>query len=213
MPVNSAGYKRSAIELKGRSRVLREIAVLGWGSLIWDKRDLELSSRWYRDGPLLPIEYARISSGGRLTLVVVPGLQEQRTLWAFSGYDKIDKAKENLKTREGTRTEYIGVWEKDITPRRDPIVVSISKWAAEHGLAKVIWSSLPPLDGSHRERPMSAEEALVYLSSLPKEAKKKARQYIVRTPEQINTELRKVARAKLGWRDQHLSKRFFELST
>jgi len=45
-----------------------KIIVLGWGSLIWDPRELKIkNSEWQKDGPNLPIEFARISQDGRLT--------------------------------------------------------------------------------------------------------------------------------------------------
>lgn len=59
------------------------IAILGWGSLIWHPRDLPISGDWQPGGPVLPIEFSRISDNGlpapqstasrqagRLTLVI-----------------------------------------------------------------------------------------------------------------------------------------------
>lgn len=46
------------------------IAILGWGSLIWDKRDLPIVGDWQAGGPVLPIEFSRVSGDGRLTLVI-----------------------------------------------------------------------------------------------------------------------------------------------
>ena len=47
-----------------------KIAVLGWGSLIWNKGNLRLTTNWTDGGPILPIEFSRISDDGRLTLVI-----------------------------------------------------------------------------------------------------------------------------------------------
>ena len=47
-----------------------KIAVLGWGSLIWNKGKLRLTTNWTDGGPVLPIEFSRISDDGRLTLVI-----------------------------------------------------------------------------------------------------------------------------------------------
>lgn len=49
-----------------------KIAILGWGSLIWDKRNLRLAGEWQVGGPVLPIEFSRVSGYGRLTLVIDP---------------------------------------------------------------------------------------------------------------------------------------------
>jgi hypothetical protein len=55
---------------------MTKIAILGWGSLIWDKREEfeRLHGPWQSDGPSLKIEFSRISStrGGALTLVIDP---------------------------------------------------------------------------------------------------------------------------------------------
>jgi hypothetical protein len=45
-------------------------AVLAWGSLVWDPRDLQTAAEFVANGPLLPIEFCRISADGRLTLVI-----------------------------------------------------------------------------------------------------------------------------------------------
>jgi hypothetical protein len=40
------------------------IAILGWGSLIWDPRDLPISGPWQCGGSVIPIEFSRISENG-----------------------------------------------------------------------------------------------------------------------------------------------------
>ena len=84
-----------------------KIAILGWGSLIWSRRELKIDLKkgkrgWYKRGPFLPIEFARISEakhGGlymyeRLTLVIFPDYGIDRTkyvrcLYAISKYGNI----------------------------------------------------------------------------------------------------------------------------
>jgi hypothetical protein len=81
------------------------IACLGWGSLIWDPGSLPLrrnKPRWFTDGPELPIEFARKSSGGRITLVIVPRgkAKAQPVLWAHLTCLSVAQAHEALARRE-----------------------------------------------------------------------------------------------------------------
>ena len=46
------------------------IGCLGWGSLIWFPNGLPIA-KWESDGPILPIEFARQSKNGQLTLVLM----------------------------------------------------------------------------------------------------------------------------------------------
>lgn len=46
------------------------IVCLGWGSLIWDQKNLPVKGQWHEDGPSLPVEFVRQSINGRLTLVI-----------------------------------------------------------------------------------------------------------------------------------------------
>src|SRR5437870_1628490 len=80
-----------------------QIAVIGWGSLIWCPGCLRIKSRWHCDGPALPIEFARISGDKRLTLVIHPGSPEettpdQRTYWALSELENLTAARKNLQS-------------------------------------------------------------------------------------------------------------------
>ena len=70
-------------------------AILGWGSLLWDSSTypLKLSSEWLADGPVLPIEFSRVSQsrGGALTLVIDPEHgAECRTSYAISSRRRLD---------------------------------------------------------------------------------------------------------------------------
>src|SRR5579863_9932024 len=86
---------------------LMQIAIIGWGSLIWCPGSLRMRTLWRRDGPLLPIEYVRISNDGRLTLVIHPSCGNQTTLWAVAVAEDIRTARENLREREGTNSRFI----------------------------------------------------------------------------------------------------------
>ena len=111
-----------------------KIAVLGWGSLIWDRRNLCIDGEWHDDGPELPIEFARMSSRERLTLVLHKSAENVQTLWVNSGLDNLKDAISNLKEREDTtKEEHIGYFEVDSGKCRCNVIPeiadSIKDWA------------------------------------------------------------------------------------
>lgn len=108
------------------------IACLRWGSLVWNPRALPVLETWFLDGPLLPIEFARQSSDGRLTLVLVPGyVARVRSLWALFSVAGLEEAREALRERERIPKKnghkHVDVWSGD--ERTDPIGQEITNWA------------------------------------------------------------------------------------
>jgi hypothetical protein len=49
------------------------IVCLGWGSLVWNRGGPPLVTEGNEDGPAIPIEFARQSDNGRMTLVITSG--------------------------------------------------------------------------------------------------------------------------------------------
>src|SRR5690554_8147720 len=86
-----------------------KIAILGWGSLIWQPKELNYNKEfgWKNDGPYLPIEFARISNNGRLTLVITPNGTEVQTLYTLSNYKTIEEAILDLAVRKVTAKKAI----------------------------------------------------------------------------------------------------------
>ena len=83
--------------------------VLAWGSLVWDPRELQTASEFVADGPLLPIEFCRISADGRLTLAIDETFGAVcKTYSAPSALESLDAAIENLRLREKTNARAIG---------------------------------------------------------------------------------------------------------
>jgi hypothetical protein len=202
------------------------IAVLGWGSLIWNPRELRLASHWQPDGPFLPIEFARISATGppRLTLAIRQDADKVRTLWAQSAHDKLDGAMENLATRENTTSEKIGYVRRGDQPLESrsrltsiigahlkatpeapttgDLLQHIDWWRSEHQVDAVIWTDLPSnFEESFRNdgqpAALSGETAVSYLESLRDAAF--AEEYVRRAPPQIRTRIRRHLEKELGW--------------
>src|ERR1700693_4595954 len=92
---------------------LMRVAILGWGSLIPQPEGLLLSENWQPDGPILEIEFSRISGDGRLTLVIDPQGSEVKTYYAESARTELSDAICDLRIRESTSTRNVGICGKD----------------------------------------------------------------------------------------------------
>jgi hypothetical protein len=66
------------------------------------------------DGPRVPVEFARQSNDGRLTLVIGDGFQYFPSLWARMASPDLEEAIENLRTREGTSDRFIEFYRNGI---------------------------------------------------------------------------------------------------
>src|SRR5260370_9698520 len=90
-----------------------KIAILAWGSLLWEKGDrpLDTAFDWAPSGLKLPIELSRVSESrnGALTLVIDPknGV-EIPTYFAVSSLQNLNEAISNLRKREHTSSRFIG---------------------------------------------------------------------------------------------------------
>lgn len=183
-----------------------KIAVLGWGSLIWDKKSLIVQDEdWAIDGPKLPIEFARISKDGRLTLVIHPDSQAVQVLWNIMAYTDLTSAKENLKFREGSQLSGIGF--VDLTNESNQngdegICKTIREWAYSKDLDAVIWTNLGANFQEKTGLDFAPENVLNYLKNLKEESKRITKEYIVKAPKQIRTEMRLYFEKNLGWRKE-----------
>jgi hypothetical protein len=179
------------------------IAILGWGSLIWDPRDLPRESPWSRGGPELKIEFSRISRDARLTLVIDPVAGAPVvTRYALSPRTLIADAVEDLARREGTVRKWIGYvdLERDeSSPRgtsQDAEVTQILKrWCREKKFNGAVWTALSPNFLEETGRAFTTENALAYLSGLPKGARAVALHYIDSAPDEVATPVRTARRA------------------
>lgn len=190
-----------------------QIAVIGWGSLIWCPESLRIKTRWHSDGPALPIEFARISADKRLTLVIHIGSPDQRTYWALSQFESLEQARENLRAREGTNLEHIHSLATDGDERREgeidrQVAARIREWLnARQNVQAAIWTGLPGNWDERRGHAFSPEDAFRYLQEL-EEARdqaisvyNRAREYVTNAPPQIQTVVREMVRKKIGWKD------------
>ncbi len=175
-----------------------QIALLGWGSLLWEGGSAFDSRHepWQYDGPPLRIEFSRVSKSrsGALTLVIDPKNKVPiRVAWCLSRRQTIGEAIEDLRKREQTPVRNIGRF--DVTGEmncRDPESLdSIGAWARELALDGVVWTDLRSNFARKTGEPFSVGAAMRYLKSLEGESRDKAVEYFKRAPSFVQTPLRK----------------------
>lgn len=173
------------------------IVCLGWGSLIWDPRDLPLDGPWANDGPALSLEFARQSQDGRLTLVLVEHDSPVNTFWAPLAVDTVETAIDALAEREGVaRPASIGripPWEATQRPR-----ATIAEWAKAKGVQGVVWTDLKPGLIGRRGVVPTLEQLRLYVATLPPETRQRAAHYLAAAPLQIRTPLRSALNSMLA---------------
>lgn len=195
------------------------IAVLGWGSLIWCPGSLRIKTLWRSDGPMLPIEFARISEDERLTLVIKLGSGDQPTYWALSEFTTVNDARNNLRARENSKFDDIHYVLRDGTaadgaPRE--IVIKAKEWLARHeDLQAAVWTGLPSNWRVKRECDFTPEDAVSFLLELEatrdraKATYERAREYVTNAPTVLDTAVRRAMRTR-GWEDVPLPAKLLE---
>ncbi len=183
-----------------------KIAVLGWGSLLWQPKDLHFNEEigWSENGPFLPIEFGRISKDGRMTLVITEHGTEVKTYYAVSKYETVDEAVLNLAVREGSGRKQIGSYEKsEDTFSHDVFFESnILDWINNTDIDAVIWTNLGEnweIKNDNDIVTVEPDERIEYLKSLKGNKSALAEEYIRRTPIQIQTHYRELIEQQLGW--------------
>jgi hypothetical protein len=176
------------------------IACLGWGSLVWDPRALQIQRPWFDDGPFIRVEFARQSKDGRITLVLEPMARPVRSLWAVMDSTEIGKAKTELREREEipekNEGRHIGSWSSG--QPSPTLIPGLLEWADSQGVQHVVWTALPQKFNETETTP-TADEVVQYLGNLTGEKRDNAERYIRFAPKQIDTEYRRRIEAALGW--------------
>ena len=183
-----------------------KIAILGWGSLIWEERpDFDKwHESWRLDGPILKVEFSRISKKtrkGGLTLVIdaVHGTATQ-VAWSSSKRVNLKDTISDLRVREDTpNEENIGfvILASGNHRARDPEAFeTIVAWAKEMHIDAVVLTNLESNFAEKVNKPFSVEAAVDHIKSLLPEGKAKAAEYIWRAPDFVQTPLRAALQAE-----------------
>jgi hypothetical protein len=174
-----------------------KILTLGWGSLVWDPRDLKISDGWHLGGPKLPVEFSRVSRDNRLTLVIdETNGEDVYTRYALSLCDDLAKAQQNLKEREGTGTGDIAF--ANLTGgacscrggQHSTICDRVKAWAAAMVVDAVVWTALVSNFQAKKSVPFSVENAIGHLQGLTGFARIAALEYLARAPAEVITPVR-----------------------
>ncbi|WP_157471847.1 hypothetical protein [Desulfuromonas sp. DDH964] len=180
-----------------------KIACLGWGSLIWDPRGLPVDGKWFGNGPLLPIEFSRESSDGRITLAISDVNVLVRTFWALMDVETVVEAKIELAKREGISERFInksvGFWDGASGKSQGKCSLPIAEWAESLKIGAVVWTNLKCGFKNSRGEMPNYLEILHYLKGLSPEDQKPAEEYVRRAPIQVDTAFRRNLQKDLGW--------------
>jgi hypothetical protein len=178
--------------------------VLAWGSSVWEPRDLKIAAKFAANGPLLPIEFCRVSDDGRLTLAIDESFGALcKTYSAPSTLESLDAAMDNLCQREGMAdARAIGFVEpasgrqSDLAMQSHPqVVATIGAWVESLGYDAAIWTALASNfdEWGKGGEPFSVSAALQYLEALEGEDPAQFAQalaYIRKAPPEVETPVR-----------------------
>ncbi|GLR66404.1 hypothetical protein GCM10010909_10840 [Acidocella aquatica] len=179
-----------------------KIAILGWGSLLWDPRELKLKAPFELTGPSLPIEFCRVSKNLRLTLIIDEAFGTLcQTYAATSAFTNLPEAMENLRLREGmTSTANVGFAvianqeRSQIATKLHPRATeTIADWTVNAGYDATIWTALDSRFEGQTAEPFSVNAAIRFLENLEQydpEAFARALEYIRRAPDATQTPVR-----------------------
>lgn len=185
------------------------IAVIGWGSLLWNsgKSNRRLRRRpgvkWKRQGPALPVEFADISNDGRLTLVLHNGVALIDTYWVEHEYQNLYAARKNLARREATHLNNIQFVSLETAQPSDEICATVQKWLRSTTCEAAIWGNIHSrFSNRFGGRPFSASSAVEYLQTLSGAKLHLALEYIGNAPPQTETEVRRLVRSRFNLQER-----------
>jgi len=171
------------------------IAIIGYGSLIWDLENLApwVSGDWQLGaGPLMPVEFSRVSPKRKYALVLVidEKLDHQcKTSVIESSQSHIEQAVANLAARERCPADMIGYISSGGQFHRPQ--QSAASWLKQSDYDAVLWTALPGNFESERQQAFSHLHGRDYLKTLDGDALMEAWRYIEFAPQVTDTPFRR----------------------
>jgi NADH dehydrogenase FAD-containing subunit len=171
-----------------------KIGIIGWGSLIWDQRELKTKGDWLKNGPVIPIEFCRLSTDGRITLVINQDFKLVPTLIIESFYETLEEAIYDLALREQTNDENnIGHYNystESFHSRDRNVFVKEILQQYKTDFDALIWSDFGVRFKDKGLGALSVKNIIKHIESLDQNMKEKAIEYIIKTPIQVQTTFR-----------------------
>ena len=185
-------------------------AVLGWGSLIWDLDNLapHVTGEWMMSsGPLLPMEFSRISPKRKMGLVVCLDAEVGTpcaTHAIASRRSSLEQAITDLAARERAPRDMIGglCLASGAVQGQATIADVVRDWCTRAGWQGAVWTDLRPNFAEHTGAGFALTEARAYLRTLSGENLAEAVRYIQNAPAATDTPLRRALSDDPWWRKQ-----------
>lgn len=186
---------------------MTRIAILGWGSLIWDLENLTpyTLGEWLMEaGPRLPMEFSRISPKRKMGMVVCLDPQhgvECVTHVIRSTRKDVTGAAQDLAARERAPLDLIGAVDLDgYTQGRMPAVCdAVRKWCVANGWDGAVWTDLEPNFEMHTGQAFTLARGLAYAKTLTGKNLIEAYNYIESAPRQTKTPMRSLLENDPWW--------------
>ena len=183
------------------------IAIIAYGSLIWDEDCLapQITGGWARGtGPALPVEFSRISPKRKQALVLV--IDETApapvpTSVTTSRRASLHEAAHDLARRERAPIAAIGMADGETFANcPEGIGRRVNAWlAAQERFGAAVWTNLPGNFRAITGKDFSHARGIRWLQSLPRESLKEGWRYITFAPRETATPFRRHLQAHPWW--------------
>jgi hypothetical protein len=193
---------RAGVAIDGGRRRIVRIAIIGWGSLLWDPRP-EFDAHhgpWSEGGPVLPLEFSRVSASraNGLTLVIddAHGVACP-TAFCLSTRSDPHQVIDDLARRENGTARIVGFhFRAGGFHGRPAVPATIRPWVEAAGIDMAVWTGHVSNFADVAGTPFSVEAALGHLDGLPPPGRAVALDYIARAPAFVRTPLREALAAR-----------------
>lgn len=188
----------------------KPIAVVGFGSLVWDLDTLRshVTGRWQMDaGPVMPLEFSRISPKRKQALALCVDLMDgvpSKTSVIHSTRGDVQQARRDLAVRERAPVGFIGGVCLDTRQShgRGQSAWMVWQWCERAGYSGAVWMDIWANFTAQRGIGFSVRDGIDYLRTLDEDGLAEAVQYIERAPASVRTHLRRGLADDPWWQEQ-----------